>query len=207
MAVTSSLFTKSNRLSLILLILFVVTLCAALGFLGALISRDKCLTTTVDTQFAKNGSDVSKVDTDPVTNPPWTDHRLPDHIRPTAYDLVLQPNLTTDTFDGQVNITVNVRSPTDYFILHAHLLNVTFFQVKYQNGTVVKVDTAFPYEENEFFVIVLQHQVENGNYYLLFRFNGSLVNEIVGFYKSEYIDSNGEKRFGLIYFYYYCIVH
>lgn len=39
---------------------------------------------------------------------PWKDFRLPDYVRPVHYDLRLQPDLKTDTFEGRVVIEVNV---------------------------------------------------------------------------------------------------
>ena len=48
-----------------------------------------------------------------------TSHRLPDEVRPHRYDLVLEPDLTTATFVGEVVIGVQVRSATRRIVLHA----------------------------------------------------------------------------------------
>lgn len=56
---------------------------------------------------------------------PWHDFRLSKHVLPEHYDLMLKPNISGDTFEGQVNITVNVTRNTDTVIVHKHhTLNV-----------------------------------------------------------------------------------
>jgi len=43
-------------------------------------------------------------------------YRLPRHILPTRYDIRLEPDLTAETFDGDVTISLRVLHPADLAI-------------------------------------------------------------------------------------------
>lgn len=124
----------------------------------------------------------------------WDNYRLPSHISPVSYDLKLHPDLDTRRFTGEVIIAVQVTQATDYFIVHAKFLNVTESQLRTDRGQVLPLKDGFPYPENEFFVLTLNDLVVPGKYTLHLKFDGSLVNGIVGFYKSEYVTETGIKR-------------
>src|SRR5215510_7356967 len=46
-------------------------------------------------------------------------YRLPRHILPTRYDLRLEPDLASATFEGRATITVTVIQPTTVIVLNA----------------------------------------------------------------------------------------
>lgn len=116
---------------------------------------------------------------------------------PLAYDLTLEPHLLRDTFDGEVWITVNATRATDRFMVHVFRLSVDEVEVFDDVGPL---ETGKPVIDdlNEFFVVpvvaVEGGPVPAGIYRLRFRFRGSLVGGIVGFYKSRYRIGN-ETRF------------
>ena len=45
--------------------------------------------------------------------------KLPGNVRPTAYQLTITPDLSEYTFDGEVDITIEVLSPTRSITLNA----------------------------------------------------------------------------------------
>ena len=46
-------------------------------------------------------------------------YRLPRHVRPTRYDLRLEPDLATLTFTGDQTVTLEVDEPTTEVVLNA----------------------------------------------------------------------------------------
>jgi len=46
-------------------------------------------------------------------------YRLPRHVRPTRYDLRLEPDLATLTFTGDQTVTLEVDEPTSEVVLNA----------------------------------------------------------------------------------------
>ncbi|XP_064458599.1 putative aminopeptidase-2 [Ornithodoros turicata] len=128
---------------------------------------------------------------------PKYNFRLPDYILPLSYDLTLEPHLDRDTFDGEVWITVNATRATDKFFVHVFRLSVEEAEVFDDVGPLetgkLEID-----DLNEFLVVPVSAveggPVPVGIYRLRFRFRGSLVGGIVGFYKSRYRIGN-ETRF------------
>lgn len=52
-------------------------------------------------------------------------YRLPEHVKPIQYDLFLNPDLQTGTYNGNETITLQVSSETNEILLHSHNLNIT----------------------------------------------------------------------------------
>ena len=62
-----------------------------------------------------------------------------------------------------------------------------------QGDVVILLDSAFEYQENEFWVVIPSSPAQAGNYSLYLEFDGSLSIGITGFYKSVYKNSNGDE--------------
>lgn len=126
---------------------------------------------------------------------PKLDFRLPKHTVPLAYDLTLEPHLSRDTFDGEVWITVNATRPVDRFVVHVFRLTVDETEVLFEDGSPLSTGPPFEDDLNEFFVVpVADKPGPVGLYRLHFKFRGSLVGGIVGFYKSSYKIDNETRR-------------
>nr|XP_042907730.1 uncharacterized protein LOC107439767 isoform X3 [Parasteatoda tepidariorum] len=137
------------------------------------------------------------VSTEPYDDPhePWLDFRLPTHVVPSHYDLLLYPQLENDTFFGTVNITVSVNRDTRYFIVHAHRLTITECGVyDPRTGDGLILEKHFTYAPNEYFVLETRQRLRTGRYILRFEFSGNLTGSIVGFYKSNYRNRLNESR-------------
>ncbi|KAH8033582.1 hypothetical protein HPB51_014362 [Rhipicephalus microplus] len=118
---------------------------------------------------------------------PKLDFRLPTHVVPLAYDLMLEPHLSRDTFDGEVWIMVNATRPVNRFVVHVFRLTVDETEVLFEDGSPLSTGPPFEDDLNEFFVVpVADKPGPAGLYRLHFKFRGSLVGGIVGFYKSSY---------------------
>lgn len=125
----------------------------------------------------------------------WENFRLPKYISPLHYELLLHPDLANDSFTGSVNITVNVTKSTEFFVLHAYRLTISESEVfEYRTEEKIAVKRSFMYDPHEYFVIETERTIEPDIYKLSFKFFGSLVGSIVGFYKSRYTDRHNQTR-------------
>lgn len=117
--------------------------------------------------------------------------RLPRHIKPRHYDLLMSPDLDQQTFTGQVGIDVTVSEPTDYFVVHSNQLSISETVLKKtlpdKSEQPVTIRRTYPYDLHQYWVIETE-SVQAGEYRLSMSFNGSLANRIVGFYSSSYRD-------------------
>lgn len=102
----------------------------------------------------------------------------------------MHPNLEQGTFDGSVDITLVLDTAQSYIKLHSKGLNIK--ETKLNSSTV----TAFSYPKHEFWVVVPDSELSAGEHKLHLKFEGSLLNKIIGFYRSSYTDiKSNEKHF------------
>ena len=126
---------------------------------------------------------------------PYLNIRLPKNVQPVNYDLNLNVNLATTVVDGYVSISVNVTSPTKYFIIHALGYSKIESFLRDSSKTLLKVKNAFLYKLNEFFVLELYDDVPTGIYQLDFKFSYTLKKNLKGFYKSTYKTNSGVEKY------------
>ncbi|KAF8795593.1 Glutamyl aminopeptidase like protein [Argiope bruennichi] len=119
---------------------------------------------------------------------PWLEFRLSKSVIPLHYDLLLHPDLDTDTFSGTVEITTNVTQETRHFIVHAYKLSVRNVRVvDVRSDKEVPLVKQFVYSPHEYFVVATEEKVKVGTYRLKYEFAGTLNGTIIGFYKSRYL--------------------
>ena len=127
---------------------------------------------------------------------PWTDIRLPSHIKPLEYDLFLHPDLNTFLFKGQVGITLKAEDTKDFLIFHMkHLNYTTIVLAEKKGGKVLENVKVLEYPAYEQVYLQTKQQLQKDKSYVLtISFNGELSDSLVGFYKSSYTTKAGEKR-------------
>jgi len=129
----------------------------------------------------------------PLVTEPWHTLRLPASISPLAYDLWLHPDLTTFTFAGKVTIEIQVTEPTSALWLHALELDINHVELVAGTETMSPTSTFF-YAENEFFVMHWPSILKAATYKLTLAFNGTLTDQLAGFYRSSYYNDAGELK-------------
>ena len=128
---------------------------------------------------------------------PWKNVRLPSSLKPELYTIRLEPNLDTFSVQGDVTINVGVLQATNVIILHAKDMDIHADSVSVRfNSIELSVSRIFTYSDNDFYVISLGDQIQSGNtVQISMRFNYTLRDDLVGFYKSSYTNDNGEERY------------
>ncbi|NWU68468.1 TRHDE protein, partial [Pterocles burchelli] len=127
--------------------------------------------------------------------PPWARPRLPRHLRPLHYNLMLSVFMENFTFSGEVNVQLEVRNASRYIVLHAHRMHIEAVRVaedKLAGG--VRVARSFLYPPTQVFVVILNRSLEvERSYNLKIIYNALIENELLGFFRSSYV-LHGERR-------------
>ncbi|RLU27565.1 hypothetical protein DMN91_001369 [Ooceraea biroi] len=127
-------------------------------------------------------------------------YRLPNTLHPEYYNIHLEPNMEEGTFEGEVQIYMRVKKETTAVVLNVQ--NIKYHSIKvYRN---YKIDNDTPdvmevplqnykeYRALQQLRIYLQ-QPANTDYLMAeIKFSGTLNDDMKGFYRSFYKDSNGE---------------
>ncbi|GIY10547.1 glutamyl aminopeptidase [Caerostris extrusa] len=128
---------------------------------------------------------------------PWRDIRLPAHVLPVYYDLLLKPNISSQTFEGEELIRVNITKAADYLLFHEGGLQIRNIQlVGDEQKEDVPIAEKFSYKRNEYFVILFKEKVPPGDYLLRVVFSGKFSVNGNGMDRYQYTHRNtGEIRY------------
>lgn len=131
------------------------------------------------------------------------DLRLPRSIKPISYDVVLLPLLSGEnfTFDGEIEIKILISENCKNVTLHSYLLQVMWDFSHIQkldddDNPIENVSITKQYfiEDKQFLVLETSKTLEEDIFYLVkLKFNGSIKDNLQGFYKSSY-DVGSETR-------------
>ncbi|GFS49299.1 endoplasmic reticulum aminopeptidase 2, partial [Nephila pilipes] len=116
---------------------------------------------------------------------PWRNIRLPRHILPTHYDLLLRPNVTTRTFEGEERIHLNITTATDYLLLHESGLKILSTRLL-RESKELNISEELSYKRNEYHVIILEKEIPPGTYLLNLEFSGKFSSTGSGMDRYEY---------------------
>ncbi|XP_045619599.1 endoplasmic reticulum aminopeptidase 1 isoform X2 [Procambarus clarkii] len=127
---------------------------------------------------------------------PWTDVRLPFHVRPLHYDIRIHPNLTTRHVQGEMTIKLTTIEETTAIIIHGNELNVSQYSLENKYGKPIEILKFLVYPPHQQLYLGLSEILRRGsNYTLKMSFETTLKEALEGFYLSSYVDSDGEKRY------------
>lgn len=120
-------------------------------------------------------------------------YRLPRHVRPTRYDLRLEPDLDAAAFSGCEAITLVIEQPTTTITLNAADLEITAAELEDPTGRRVSaaVEVAEPLQRCR---LTLARTVGPGTWRLHLNFLGRLNDKLRGFYRSTYKTAAGTIR-------------
>jgi len=122
---------------------------------------------------------------------------LPTNVRPTHYKVFLFPDLEKFTFEGEVDIDLNINEDSTVITANAYDMTVhsailtDVASMEKQDATKIDIDATAQTVKFTF-----ANAVKKGSKAKLsIKFTGNLNNEMNGFYRSEYTDNNGQKKF------------
>jgi puromycin-sensitive aminopeptidase len=115
--------------------------------------------------------------------------RLPAHVRPRRYDLLVRPDLDAATSGGTVRIELEVAEATDRVVLHARDLDVRLAGVASAGAEIAAELATDPADER--LTITLAHPLEAGPATLDLEFTGPISPGMLGFYLSRFTDEAG----------------
>ncbi|KAF6356856.1 endoplasmic reticulum aminopeptidase 1 [Rhinolophus ferrumequinum] len=153
---------------------------------------------TVSTPSWVQSSETTSPKASDGTPFPWNKMRLPEHIIPGHYDLMIHANLTTLTFKGTTAIEITASQPTSAIILHSNHLQISKATLK--KGTGERQPPEEPlrvleYPPHEQIALLAPEPLVVGlPYTIVIEYTGNLSETFHGFYKSTYRTKEGEER-------------
>lgn len=124
---------------------------------------------------------------------PWANIRLQSTVVPETYDIRLWVDLDTFQVSGSVNISCSVTSDVTYVAFHAKDMEITTHSI--YRGTVSVPHDKCDFPENDFSVFNLTKPLAPGPITIRLQFNYILREDLAGFYRSSYMNTNGERQF------------
>uniref|UniRef100_A0A0D6QRK3 Aminopeptidase n=1 Tax=Araucaria cunninghamii TaxID=56994 RepID=A0A0D6QRK3_ARACU len=122
--------------------------------------------------------------------------QLPKFAVPRVYDLDLHPDLESCKFDGKLVVTLDVLEETKYLVLNAADLVIKESSVwlRGKNSREVKFPSNIGIDvDDEILVLEFEEDLPLGEAMLGIEFQGTLNDQMKGFYRSTYM-VNGKKR-------------
>ena len=120
-------------------------------------------------------------------------YRLPTSAIPSHYNLHLKPDLESETFTGDVEISIDITETVSEIVLNAKEIELKSARLVGGSSAIEASDFAYD-EELERVKIHLDSEAPSGSYTLSIDFEGILNRKLAGFYISTFTDESGEER-------------
>lgn len=131
------------------------------------------------------------------------DYRLPKTVVPTNYEIILAPEFKNDfKFDGIVHISAYLQNSTNTITLHHGRMDINIVSVivdnrneKVNDTRNEKINGTTYNNKTEKYEIKLDKVLKAGtNITINFEYVGKLRDDMIGFYRSSYVDPKGQIR-------------
>ena len=119
---------------------------------------------------------------------------LPVNVKPNKYTMTLQPDLGSFTFKGEQTIDIEILEPTARIALNAAELEISEVSLV-RNGKSTAAHSVALDADTETATLDFGQTLSPGEAQLAMQFTGVLNDRLVGFYRSEYQDTEGETRY------------
>jgi puromycin-sensitive aminopeptidase len=118
---------------------------------------------------------------------------LPSTISPKKYSLHLEPDMEKFTYEGFEEIMIQVHKKTSIITMNSLNLNIESSKIEIENEIVNAIDISINNEE-ETMSISFPQEINLGIYKLSIKFNGTIPDNLTGFYRSQYQDTSGNTK-------------
>ena len=120
-------------------------------------------------------------------------YRLPRHVVPHRYDLRLEPDLASGTFSGRETITLTVEQITSKILLNA--VDLTVSSALVEGPAKQRLAGAIEFEASQQRCrLIFPQPLTPGEWHLHLAFQGTLNDQLRGFYRSTYKDQAGQTQ-------------
>ena len=119
---------------------------------------------------------------------------LPANVKPTKYRMTLQPDLANFTFKGEQTVDIEIVEPTARVKLNAAELEISRVTLV-RNGSSTVAHSISLDADTETATLDFGQTLSPGPAQMEMEFTGILNDRLVGFYRSEYQDAEGETRY------------
>lgn len=120
-------------------------------------------------------------------------YRLPTSVTPSHYNIHIRPDLESETFTGNVDISIDATETVSEIILNAKEIELKSARLVGDSGEIKATDFTYD-EELERVTLHLASEASTGSYSLAIDFRGILNRKLAGFYISTFTDESGEER-------------
>lgn len=120
-------------------------------------------------------------------------YRLPRTAVPSRYELSLEPDLDSASFEGTEVVHLEIQEGTEKLVLNAAELEIVEAFVVTKGGRRLAADPTYD-EKLERVTLLLEDQAEPGPAQFHARFRGVLNDQLRGFYRSVFNDEDGIER-------------
>ncbi|HKR35196.1 MAG TPA: M1 family metallopeptidase [Steroidobacteraceae bacterium] len=125
-----------------------------------------------------------------------TPTQLPRLVRPTHYNVTIEPNAAALTFRGDVAISLEVLAPVQSITLNA--IDMKFASVRFTDSTGKKVVSSEPKvtmdEAAQTATFTFDSKIPSGSYWLALDYTGKIGTQAVGLFAIDYDTAGGRKR-------------
>jgi puromycin-sensitive aminopeptidase len=131
-------------------------------------------------------------DAPPITS--GSRYRLPRSVTPSRYAIELRLDPMSSTFDGSMEVAVDVHAPVDEIVINAKEVTVSSGDVTDAEGRTLAVESIAPDPDAERVALRLPEHLEAGAHTLRCAFTGRLSDLMEGMYRSRYVDDAGDEH-------------
>ncbi|KAI8896059.1 peptidase family M1-domain-containing protein [Globomyces pollinis-pini] len=120
---------------------------------------------------------------------------LPKNIKPSHYTLCITPNLESFVFEGKVTIEVSILEDSNTITLNVLDLNIASASLLYNNMVLAPKEIVLDNANQTLSLVFNSMLLQNSTASLNIQFTGSHNDQLVGFYRSSYLDKNNKKQY------------
>ncbi|KAH8765892.1 puromycin-sensitive aminopeptidase [Hyaloscypha sp. PMI_1271] len=131
------------------------------------------------------------------SSPENADYRLPKNVKPTHYDLHLEPDLENGSFGGSVVIHFDVLQDTKFILLNSDEIKILTTVLVQSSGKSTKIESVHYHELQQTIMIPLPESIPAGSKIRIRQtFKGRLNSskKMSGFNRSRYIGRDGKPK-------------
>ncbi|CAL7935740.1 unnamed protein product [Xylocopa violacea] len=130
-------------------------------------------------------------------------YRLPEGVIPTKYIVDMKKDKDLFSYDGRITVYLRILEPRNTIVLHNDGLHVPEKSVDLQRAVVADGKRHFISEplscylydtQRQFYYIKSVRTLKPGEYRLSMSFAGEIRDDVFGFYRSSYVESNETKK-------------